>query len=178
MVLVSNIRIFEKLYWVEKIGMMTALDSIEAYKRINGWKIIADFAVGGFEWLGFSKKQPNLMLCISSQNNTVLNCDNGAIEECEIVYDENELVAYCDLIPAEEIAIAGQYGGKLPLTSVQGDKVFVQVPQENIQKIIFVSKKERTEIYWNYNPYIYGFSPDGNYFVLADDGGITLLKRV
>lgn len=116
--------------------MMNIMECFEAYQKIEGWKVIADFSVGGFEWLGFSKKMPNKLICISSQKTTLVDCENGKIESCDAVYDEEELLAICEQLPDEQIAIAGQYGA-----------------------------------------YICGFSYDGNYFVLANDGGVTILKR-
>ena len=157
---------------------MTTSDTLDACKGIEGWNIIASFAVGGFEWLGFSKKQPNLMLCISSQKHTVLNCDNGTLQECEIEYDEESLTAICKLVPDEMVSISGQYDGELPLTADQGEKMVIHVPENMIQKITFVSKNgEEAVIHWNYGFYICGFSHDGNYFVLASDAGVTVLKR-
>lgn len=51
------------------------------------------FSVGGFEWLGFSKEISNKMIIISSQKTTILDCNNGKIENCMIDYDEDELIA-------------------------------------------------------------------------------------
>ena len=39
------------------------------------------------------------------------------------------------------------------------------------------NKETRTQIYKGYLPYIFGFSPDGEYYVHADDGGLIVLKR-
>ena len=59
----------------------------------------------------FSKNQPGNMIVISSQRTTIIDCNNGEIKDCNIVFDENELIAYCDKLPDEELCIAGQYGG-------------------------------------------------------------------
>lgn len=158
---------------------MNSRESLEAIKKIDGWDVVADFSVGGFEWLGFSKKEPNKLICISSQKTTILNCDDGKLEECEIDYDEKELIALCNLLPNEQILIAGQYGGNLPELSGKGEQVTIHRTKEHIMTITFVSEQGREiVIYRNYNAYICGFSYDGNYFVLADDGGITVIKRV
>lgn len=107
-----------------------------------------------------------------------MNCNNGRLEECEIEYDEDELIAVCNLLPDEKISIAGQYGGTLPISSGKGEYVVIDTPEENIMMITFITQKERKlVIYWNYCAYICGFSYDGNYFVLADDGGLTVIKR-
>lgn len=36
---------------------MNIKECLEAYKKIEGWSIVANFSVGGFEWLGFLKKK-------------------------------------------------------------------------------------------------------------------------
>ena len=46
------------------------------------------------------------MIIISSQKTTILDCDNGKIENCMIDYDEEELIAICDKLPDEQILIA------------------------------------------------------------------------
>lgn len=158
--------------------MMNDTDCIETFKKIKGWELVSSFSVGGFEWLGFSKEKPNKMICISSQKTTILNCDSGEMGECNIDYDEQELIAICDELPNEQITIAGEYGGELPLTSGKGEQVIIQETKEHIMTITFVSiNGEKTIIYYNYSVYTCGFSYDGNYFVLADDGGIVVIKR-
>lgn len=158
--------------------MMNEIECIEAYKKVNGWELVTSFSVGGFEWLGFSKEKPNKMICISSQKTTILNCDSGEIEECDADYDEQELIAICDLLPKEQITIVGQYGGELPLTSGKGEQVIIQKSKEHIMTITFVAiDGGETIIYHSYSAYICGFSYDGNYFVLANDGGIVVIKR-
>lgn len=118
------------------------------------------------------------MICISSQKTTILNCDSGEIKECNADYDEQEFIAICDGLSNEQITIAGQYGGNLPLISGKGEQVIIQETKEHIMTITFVSiSGEKTIIYYNYSAYICGFSYDGNYFVLADDGGIVIIKR-
>lgn len=158
--------------------MMNEIECIEAYKKVNGWKLVTSFSVGGFEWLGFSKEKPNKMICISSQKTTILNCDSGKIEECVADYDEQELIAICNQLPNEQITIVGQYGGELPLTSGKGEQVIIQKTKEHIMTITFVAiDGGKTIIYHSYSAYICGFSYDGNYFVLANDGGIVVIKR-
>lgn len=103
--------------------MMNYADCMEAYKNIDGWQVITSFSVGGFEWLGFSKEQPNKMICISSQKTTIVNCDSGEVEDCIVDYDEQERIAICDRLQNEQMEITGQFGGDLPLVSAKGEKV-------------------------------------------------------
>ena len=162
----------------QEIPMMWSEDCEEAYERIEGWQMATSFSVGGFEWLGFSKEQPNKMICISSQMSTIVKCDSGKVEECFVDYDEEELIALCDALPNEQIAIAGQYGGELPFDSGKGEKITIQQTEDYIMTITFVSSQgKEIVIFKNYGAYIYGFNYDGNYFVLADDSGIVVLKR-
>ena len=114
--------------------LMNYDESIRACQHIDGWKFVTSFSVGGFEWLGFSKKISNKMIIISSQKTTILDCDNGKIENCMIDYDEEELIAICDKLPDEQILIAGEYGGNLPDTTNKGERVLIQKTKEYINK--------------------------------------------
>lgn len=56
--------------------------------------------------------------------------------------------------------------------------MFIRENAEHIIKVTFISSQgKEVVIFWNYSAYICGFSYDGNYFVLADDAGITVVKR-
>lgn len=158
--------------------MMNYADCMKAYENIDEWQVITSFSVGDFEWLGFSKEQPNKMLCISSQKTTIIDCESGEVEDCIVDYDEQERVAICDRLPNEQFEIVGQFGGELPLVAEQGECVIIQQSEEHIMTITFVSSQgKETVIFENYGAYICGFSYDGNYFVLVDDGGIVIFKR-
>lgn len=118
--------------------MMNSIESLEALKKIDDWDIITNFSVGGFEWLGFSKEEPNKLICISSQKTTILNCDDGKLEECDVDYDEEEIIAICNQLPNEQISIAGQYGGRLPILSGKGERVVIYTTEEHIMTITFI----------------------------------------
>ena len=158
--------------------MMSSKDIYDACKKINDWEITAHFSVGGFEWLAFSKEHRGKMIIISSQRTTIVDCDNGTIEDCDIIFDETELIAYCDRLPDEDLHLAGQYGGSIPHTSDKGEKVIIETNDKHIMKIYFVSSPRDSQlIYYSYDAYLCGFSYDGDHFVLADDGGMIILKR-
>lgn len=158
--------------------MMTSFESVNALNNIANWKVVTYFSVGGFEWLGFSQYKPNKMIIISSQKSTILNCDNGEIEECLVEYDEQELIAICEKLPNERILIVGRYGGELSKNSKHGEKVRIETNEKFITTVMFFSVCEKEYvIFQNYGFYTCGFSYDGNYFVLADDGGIIVAKR-
>jgi len=158
--------------------MMMPRDTRKACEDISGWQLAASFSVGGFEWLAFSEKQQGKMMIISSQRTTVVDCENGQITDCETVFDEQELTAYCDLLSDEELHLSGQFGGELPHSAPSGEKVTVRTNDKHIMQIFFTAADDRTtQIYDRYDAYICGFSGDGNYFVLADDSGILILKK-
>ena len=46
-------------------------------------------------------------------------------------------------------------------------------PQQKICASAADLDNQKTQIYDRYDAYICGFSGDGNYFVLSDDGGIS-----
>lgn len=151
---------------------------------LNEWDVSIEKVVGGFIRLGFSRDNPERMLCISSDKATIFDCQKGTITTVECDYDEGELIAIVNGLN-EEISIAGQYGGSLPsesgyvekVTSVTKD-VFEYGMNLVRESVSFWTKKGTEQlIYDGYKPYIYGFSYDGNYFVFADDAGITVLKR-
>lgn len=153
-------------------------ESLKACQNIEGWKFVTSFSVGGFEWLGFSKERPNKMIIISSQKTTILDCNSGELENCSIDYDEEELIAICDQLPNENILISGEYGGTLPKITNNGERVFIQENDEHIMTITFILNNNREiKIYENYRAYTCGFSYDGKYFVIANDGGIIVIKQ-
>lgn len=156
---------------------MNYIETMEALKGIAGWEVVTSFSVGGFEWLSFSRKNPPKLLIISAQKTTLVDCDAGEIEDCVAEWDEYALLAYCDKLPDEELEIAGQYGGRLNNTSGQSESVNVEISSNNMVRVLFISGGGQTLIFEKYGFYTCGFSYNGNYFVLADDGGITILRR-
>ncbi len=158
--------------------LMTFDESINACKNIDGWKFVTSLSVGGLEWIGFSIERPNKMIVISSQKSTILDCNNGKLENCIIEYDDEELIALCDKLPNEEISIAGQYGGKLPEITKQKEQVLIQETNEHTKTLTFIyDNNKKIKIFESYGLYTCGFSYDDNYFVIASDAGIIVLKR-
>lgn len=146
---------------------------------MKGWEVTVKRAIGGLEWVGFSQKHPEKLLCISSQKITVLDCGNGDITESKAEYDEENHIAVCATLPDEEIMIAGQYGGKMEQASVQGDKVLIETSPDHITTVTFVPASGASRvIFQNYGYYTCGFSCDGTYFMFAQDAGITVLRKL
>lgn len=149
------------------------------YSKIDDWQMVKEIVVGGLEWIGFSKVDTSKLLCISSQMTSLIDCCSGEFIQCDCDYDEELQIAYCDKLPDEEIEIAGQYGGKLPSNSIQGDKIGIKTSENFITTVTFSSVQgDESIIFQNYGFYTCGFSYDGKYFVFAQDAGISLLKRV
>ncbi|MDO5750631.1 MAG: hypothetical protein Q4P78_05445 [Rothia sp. (in: high G+C Gram-positive bacteria)] len=164
-----------------------------------GWELSTSFGVGGLEWIGFSRSQPHQLLVISSQKVTLVDCATGQVRPCECEYDEDSLTAVCTLLPDEFISLAGQYGGALPLSTEAGDRVRVEaLPDPNYdfrfnRYVVFYtpprpkgalarlrqafSEPAEQLMYAHLGYYVCGFSYDGEYFVLVEDTGITILKR-
>ena len=70
------------------------------------------------------------------------------------------------------------YGGNLPDTTNKDERVLIQKTDEHITTITFIlNQSNKIKVYENYGAYICGFSYDGNYFVIANDGGIIVIKR-
>lgn len=95
------------------------------YSKIADYQVVKEVVVGGLEWIGFSKVDTSKLLCISSQMTSLIDCCSGEYIQCDCDYDEESQIAYCDKLPDEEIEIAGQYGGKLPADSTQGEKISI-----------------------------------------------------
>lgn len=146
--------------------------------ELKEWRLSIEKVVGGFEWLGFSKKSSEKMLCISSEKSTIFDCLSGFAEECGVNLYEERFIAVCDKLPGEEIVLSGQYGGRILHNTPKGEKVQIETSPDFITTVTFItSKKKRNIIYSNYGYYTCGFSFDGQYFVFAQDAGLTILKR-
>lgn len=152
---------------------------------LDDWDFSIEKVVGGFIWLAFSEEEPWKMLCISADKSTVFDCKNGTVSQTECEFDENERIALCSDLRDDMLTISGQYGGALPQTAPRGERiesvkrsVFEYGKDLVREEVTFIAKDGRHQvIYEGYLPYIYGFSPDGNYFIFANDGGLTVLKR-
>ena len=166
--------------------MMNNLQMYEALKNLTGWELVDGFSVGGFEYMGFSKMNSHKLIIISSQMETVYDCEDKSLTEMVADIDEKEFVAISDLFPDEIIPIATYWGGSMPHETAQGERVEISYYGEHVisgkelkyQQIQFIDKSgDRNLIYDNYPCYVCGFSYDGNYFALADDGGVMIIRR-
>ena len=158
----------------------------EALSGIRGWEFVRSFTVGGFEYMGFVESESNKLLIISGQKDTIFDCEDKSITEAGVVIDEKSYEVICDMFPNEYISIAGSYGGSIPKETLQGEKVEITLHDPHVisgkelilQQIDFIDAEgNRTKIFDSYPCYVCGFSHDGRYFALADDGGIYIIRR-
>ena len=149
-------------------------------EKCQGYKKVYEISIGGFLYLAFLPDVYHKILCISSDYMSIIDSENGQVTPIDGDYDEVELVAMCEEYDSP-IPIAGQYGGNLPLDNGKDIKVTMDKDQSEDYPILTIywekDKEDRSQIYKSYLPYIFGFSPDGQYYVHADDGGLTVLKR-
>ena len=111
---------------------------------------------------------------------SIIDSENAQTTPIEGDYDEMELIAMCEGYDTP-IRIAGQYGGSLPLDNGKDVRVIMDKDQSEEYPILTIywekGEEVKSQIYKGYLPYIFGFSPDGQYYVHADDGGLTVLKQ-
>ena len=145
-----------------------------------GYKKIYEISIGGFLYLAFLPDAYHKILCISSDYISIIDSENGQVTPIDGDYDEIELVAMCEGYDSP-IPIAGQYGGSLPLDNGKDIRVTMDKDQSEEYPILTIywgkDEEAKSQIYKGYLPYIFGFSPDGRYYVHADDGGLTVLKK-
>lgn len=149
-------------------------------ENCRGYKKIFEISIGGFLYLAFLPDAYHEILCISSDYMSIIDSENGQVTPIDGDYDEVELVAMCEGCDSP-ISIAGQYGGSLPLDNGEDIRVTMEKDQSGKYPILTIfwekDKETRVQIYKGYLPYIFGFSPNGEYYAYADDGGLTVLKK-
>lgn len=165
--------------------MMNNIQQSEAMMDLKDWALVGSFTVGGFDYMGFSISDSNKLIIIADRE-TVFDCRDGSITDVGAVLDESEFVAMVNVLPDEFIPIAGAFGGEIPHSTVQGDKVEISYYGDHVisgkklkyQKIVFIDRYGNEKIiHDNYPSYVCGFSKDGNSFALADDGALRVLRR-
>ncbi|MDM1465153.1 hypothetical protein [Myroides odoratimimus] len=158
-----------------------------------GWKK-KTFAVGGLTEIGFSKEKPNLLLIISSRGRGVVDCQIGELierdyEEDGDWIDEYNLVAKgIGGISNEIISISGLHGGGLPSCNKNGDSLSVLALNWPIIDIVFAPSyknlyierftKDCFKIFHDYELRAYGFSYDGQTFVIATSSEVNVYRLV
>ena len=153
-------------------------------KQLKNWEVACEFSVGGFIDMGFSQFQSGKLLCISTQYAAVIDCETGEKKRCECEYDEYSRTAVCDQLPDEIVKLCSICGGGKRLESRQGESVRIISTEESVDgkiirkdQVMFRTEKREICIYDSYSIYNCTFCVRGDYFALACDGGVTILKR-
>ena len=158
----------------------------------NGWKK-NKFAIGGLTEIGFSKLNPNLLLIISSQGRGVVDCQNNELIERNRDANLDWIDLYemtsqgIGILSKEKILVSGLHGGGLPLRNKNGDGLLYMATEWPIIDIIFEPNyksiykeneaKECFRIFHNYELRAYGFSYDGETFVIATSSEINIYRK-
>ncbi|MDM1406003.1 hypothetical protein HX039_18170 [Myroides marinus] len=151
------------------------------------------FAIGGLTEIGFSKHNPNLLLVISSQGRGLIDCQNSELIERD--NDTNwdwinsyELTSHgIGVLSNEIIFVSGLHGGGLPLMNKNGDGLLYMATEWPIIDIIFEPNfksiykqneaKECFRIFHDYELITYGFSYDGETFIIATSSEINIYRN-
>ncbi|MBP3474821.1 MAG: hypothetical protein J6K48_00660 [Lachnospiraceae bacterium] len=165
--------------------LINIIDKIP-YGIPDGWDKVIEITVGGLLYVGFSEVLTSMLVCISSQGQSVINCETGEIKFCEENYDEDDLIAIAEQLGNEVIHIAGIGGGGLRCHTKAGDRVEMVAPEYPRQKIVFMSDyklyiqnpEESFILFDDYEIRGYGFSKCGRYLVIASSGELLVLKKV
>lgn len=142
-------------------------------------------AVGGLSYIGFSETAPGKLVCISGQAQSLIDCETGAVQFCDVLYDEDALFAYCAPLGDEPIRLAGTGGGGLRLWSSQGESLTAVFPDYPKSQLVyapgfrspFLSPGECNVIWDDYEPLAFGFSPCSRYMAAACPSDLTIWKR-
>ncbi len=156
------------------------------------WKREKVFAVGGLTEVGFADKS-DLLLIVSHDGRGLLDCRAGEIisrdraSSTEDWYQPSSLEAEgIGSLLGQKIKLAGLHGGGLPhlnsngwsLEAVSPDwpaiSIFVSPPGSSV--LVESFSKGCEKIYEDSEIRAFGFSPSGNYFILATSDSLTLFS--
>ncbi|MFY0518646.1 hypothetical protein ACOMCU_12575 [Lysinibacillus sp. UGB7] len=156
-----------------------------------GWTFKGNFSIGGFEYFGFDESS-DLLLVVSSNGRGIIDlakAEKIARDDTDD-FDLDETLLICegfDVLKDKSIKLASKYGGSiLPIRNKFGECLRRVSPLFPCEDIIYEPALEDcfvegqniscVRIYRGFL-YCYGFSYSGNYFVIADDGGILFWER-
>lgn len=144
-----------------------------------------DMGVGGIEYIGFSEIQTEKLICISSQEQSMIDCKTKEIVFGEVNYDEQNLIAVSDMLEDEVIRLAGIGGGGLRYFAPNGDNLIEVAPYYPKRQVIFAPSYkscfftpiECSSIFEDYELRAFGFSKCGNYMVAASASDLSIFER-
>lgn len=167
------------------------LENIPYVKEPKGWKFKGSFSVGGFEYFGFHESS-DLLFVVSSSKVTITDLENLSViahDDNPDSFDLNETFLTCngfDVLDNKIIKLACEQGSILPTSNTQWERLVKVSPLYPCEDIIFCPpfedcfiegyNKNCVRIYRGF-PYCYAFSFSGNYFVIADDGGVSVWEK-
>ena len=178
-------------------NICSILEEIPFAEAPKGWTHKGSFSVGGFEYFGFAETSSVLFIA-SSQGRGLVDMATGEriARDYSTDYEINGTFLTCkgfDVLEDEKIKLAGKYGGSmLPVSNIYGESIVMVAPLYPCVDLIFqppfescfvkqghfsnITNENCVRIYRGFL-YCYGFSFCGNYFVVADDGGIDYWER-
>jgi hypothetical protein len=158
----------------------------------QGWRKTV-FAIGGLSEIGFSKQHPNLLLVISSQGRGIIDCQRSELIERDYDINEDWIDSYeltaqgLGILSNEKILVSGLHGGGLPLMNKSGDSLLFMATEWPIIDIIFEPNsksiykenqaKECFRVFHDYELRTYGFSYNGETFVIATSSEINIYRK-
>ena len=150
-----------------------------------GWEK-ETFAVGGLTYLGFSNRQTEKLVVISSQSQSVIDCRTWEKIDCEENYDKENLIACAEPLGDELNPIAGEGGGGLRRFAPPGDGLDTAAPLWPKELVIFMpqytswyqSPEACTIIFDDYGPKAFGFSRCGNYMAVGTSSEVDIFRRI
>lgn len=158
----------------------------------NGW-VKKTFEIGGLSEVGFSKRDPKLLLVVSSQGRGVIDCSNLELIDRDNNTDfdwinSQELWAMgIGKLSDEKIMVGGLHGGGLPHSNEFGDHIQFMATKWPIIDLIFEptfksiykegDEKHCFRIFHDYELRAYGFSYDGQYFLTATSSEINVYRK-
>ncbi|AWA31054.1 hypothetical protein HYN48_13705 [Flavobacterium magnum] len=168
------------------------VDSAKVVDTPPNWEKLT-FAVGGLSEVGFSKFYPELLLIVSSQGRGIIDCAKFELIERDNNTDWNWIDSYnlwamgIGKLSEEKIIVSGLHGGGLPFSNNEGDCIQFMATNWPIIDLIFepndksiFNVEEAGECYRIFNDYelrAYGFSYNGQYFVIATNSEINIYRK-
>lgn len=150
----------------------------------EGWKR-SSMAVGGLMYVGFSEIHTEQLICISSQHQSLIDCNTGKKRYVDEIYDEYDLIAYAQGLEGETIRIAGEGGGGLRHYTKAGDMLEQISPLWPNQQIVFMpsyccwhqSPQNCRIVFDGFEIKAYGFNKWGNIFIIATSSDLIIYKK-
>lgn len=175
-----------------RLRLQKLVDQAKKIELPTGWKK-ETFTIGGLCNVGFSKKFPEMLLVVSSQGRGVIDCSKFELIERD--HDDSwewmdtfELWAMgIGKLSDEKIAVAGIHGVGLPFLNRYGDSIQFMATQWPIVDLIFEPQykslykeneaKDCFRIFHDYELKAYGFSYNGDYFVIAASSEVNVYTK-